>query len=192
MVKTGLSKVQILPSTAPEHKNSKMVWHLSQEKISSLLSLEKEKKSLLSGVEKVRHDIRIQTELNKCLKMAIFWIRSRGYPTMQHFNGMAPSCHLFTSHGMLDIVRLACKKKKNKQTSEPSPSSTLSSSSVMWSCLYHLLWGHDPCPCCASDGDETSLVTADCVWHHAAALPSGHTSLPMEFGITPKPWKDKK
>lgn len=46
---------------------------------------------------------------------------------------------------------------------------------------------HDPCS--SSDSDEASVVTADGLRHHAATPPPGHTSLPVEFGVTPKSCK---
>lgn len=100
---------------------------------------------------------------------------------------------------MLDIVKSArgenWKKKKKGKKAEPSPSSTLTSRG---SCDPSTLTGGlAPCPfsfsssfysSSSSDGDEASLVAADWVRHHAAAPPPGHTSLPVEFGVTPQPW----
>lgn len=62
----------------------------------------------------------------------------------------------------------------------------------LWAVLSTLSWGHNPCSSSSSsssDSDEASLVAADWLRHHAATPPPGHTPLPVEFGITPKPWK---
>lgn len=110
--------------------------------------------------------------INKCLKMANRWT--------QTFGLCMRLSHLLHQHVSIWIIGSA---RRHLSALCPSPVS----------CDYLAVTSslsHDPHS--SSDSDETSVVTADGLWHHAATPPPGHTSLSVEFGITPKSCKTGK
>lgn len=105
-------------------------------------------------------------------------------------------CNIQTSH-LVSLLFTSLDRFLNQQVSTFQHLICYWCHVMSWLILSTLSWGHFSCLSSSilssssssfSDSDEASLVTADWLWYHAATSPPGHTSLPVEFCVTPKPW----